>query len=231
MILVKLSPAEAERSKYCDKFLELTEKTNVSKIRLESKFKQFPVVSFGFTSSLPLLTATPGGAVQLDVKIINHLPKTLKNLKLHCCFKLCAQDGLRKPVAGRLPHFECMHSESDGINRFTCVWKGDITVRRESVQGFVGLESLSESQSNMFFRSLHADELSPGENIVTLAAAAAPEVGVYFFDFFELEIGRSLIVRCDWVDLPEIEIDLARRPVCFIHRKPVSVKLKPSTSE
>lgn len=59
--------------------------------------------------------------------------------------------------------------EADGVNRFACVWKGDIAVRRESIQGFSS-EGLNDSQDAMIFRNSTMDVLKPGENIVTLTA-------------------------------------------------------------
>uniref|UniRef100_A0A183HMQ5 C2 tensin-type domain-containing protein n=1 Tax=Onchocerca flexuosa TaxID=387005 RepID=A0A183HMQ5_9BILA len=183
---------------------------------LDSKCNQRKAFSFGFNSSFPFLTAIPNETVKVDVKVTSYLPKSLKNFKLHCYMKLFVQNGSQKRTAGRQPHFECTHNEVDGISRFACVWKGDIEVRKESLSGF-SMNSIDESEDCLIFQSSSADELKPGENILTLTA--------------KLMIGRSLLLRCDWLNMPEIEEDLARLPICFVHRKPVSVKLKPPPSK
>ncbi|EFO28054.2 hypothetical protein LOAG_00426 [Loa loa] len=226
LILMKLAKTEKERVKYCDKLLELSEKPNITKIRLDSNCKQPKTFSFGFNSSFPFLMTTPNETIKIDAKVTSYLPKMLKNFKLHCYMKLFVQNESQKRTAGRRPHFECMHNEVDGISRFACVWKGGIEVRRGSLLGF-SMNSTDESEDCLIFRSSIADELRPGENILTLIAQASEITGTYIFDYFELEIGHSLILRCDWLDVPEIEEDLARLPICFVHHKPVSLKLKP----
>ncbi|VDM92760.1 unnamed protein product, partial [Onchocerca ochengi] len=110
LILMKLAKTETERVKYCNKLLELSEKPNITKIRLDSNCKQRKAFSFGCNSSFPFLTATPNEIVKVDAKVISYLPKSIKNFKLHCYMKLFVQDGAQKRTAGRQPHFECTHS-------------------------------------------------------------------------------------------------------------------------
>ncbi|KAM3722041.1 Trafficking protein particle complex subunit [Dirofilaria immitis] len=229
LILVKLAKTEKERNEYCDKLLELSEKPNTTKIRLESNCKRLRAFSFGCDSSFSLSTAVPNEVIKIDAKITSYLPKPLKNFKLHCYMKLFVQNGLQKRTAGRQPHFECIYNEADGISRFACVWKGNIKVRKGSLLGF-SMNPTDEAEDCLIFRSSMADELKPGENILTLTAKASEDTGIYVFDYFELEIGRSLILRCDWLNIPEIEEDLARLPICFVHCKPVSVKLRPPSN-
>uniref|UniRef100_A0A0R3RIZ3 Trafficking protein particle complex subunit 10 n=1 Tax=Elaeophora elaphi TaxID=1147741 RepID=A0A0R3RIZ3_9BILA len=226
LILMQLEKTEEEQVKYCDKLLDLSEKSNITKIRLDSNCKQRKAFSFGCSSSFPFLMATPNETIKIDAKIISHLPKSLKNFKLHCCMKLFVQNESQKRTAGRRPHFECVHNEADCISRFSCVWKGDIEVPKGSILAS-SISSTDESEDCLIFRSSDADELKPGENILTLTAETSEGTGTYVFDYFELEIGRSLIIHCDWLDVPEVEEDLARLPICFVHHKPVSVELKP----
>ncbi|KAL3997638.1 Trafficking protein particle complex subunit 10 TRAPPC10 family protein [Acanthocheilonema viteae] len=225
-ILMKLAKTEKEQVKYCDKVLELCERPNITKIRLDSTCKQYKIFSFGFNSTFPFLVAIPNETVEIDAKVTSSLPKSLKNFKLHCYMKLFVQNESQKRIAGRRPHFECMRNEADGISRFACLWKGDTEMRKGSLPGR-DIDSTNESESCLIFRSSTTNELKPGENILTLTAKASEGTGTYVFDYFELEIGRSVIVRCDWLDVQEIEQDLARLPTCFVHHKPVSVKLKP----
>ncbi|CAG9534849.1 unnamed protein product [Cercopithifilaria johnstoni] len=226
LILMKLAKTEKERIKYCDKLLEWSENPNITKIRLDLNCKQYKTFSFGCNSSFPFLVATPNETVKIDAKIISYLPKSLKNFKLHCCMKLFVQNESQKRTAGQRPHFECMHNEADGTSRFACIWKGNAEMRKGSLLGFSN-NSTDESENCLIFQSSTTDKLKPGENILTLTAKTSEETGTYIFDYFELEIGRSLLVRCDWLDVPEIEEDLDRLPTCFVHHKPVSVKLKP----
>ncbi|VDO28993.1 unnamed protein product [Brugia timori] len=252
LILMKLAETEKERIKYCDKFLELSEKPSVTKIRLNSNCNQRKAFSFGYNSSFPFLIAIPNETIKIDAKVISYLPKSLKNFKLYCYMKPFVQNESQKRTAGRRPHFECMYSETDGISRFACDWKGYIELRKESVLGF-SMNLTSESEDYLIFQSSATDELRPGENILTLIAKrresfeilysaeficynavfkqASESNGTYIFDYFELEIGHSLLLRCNWLDVSEIEEDLARLPICFVHHKPVSLKLKPPPSK
>ncbi|VIO95233.1 Uncharacterized protein BM_BM7049 [Brugia malayi] len=230
LILMKLAETEKERIKYCDKFLELSEKPSVTKIRLNSNCNQRKAFSFGYNSSFPFLIAIPNETIKIDAKVISYLPKSLKNFKLYCYMKPFVQNESQKRTAGRRPHFECMYSETDGISRFACDWKGDIELRKESVLGF-SMNLTSESEDYLIFQSSATDELRPGENILTLIAKASESNGTYIFDYFELEIGHSLLLRCNWLDVSEIEEDLARLPICFVHHKPVSLKLKPPPND
>uniref|UniRef100_A0A915PL93 TRAPPC10/Trs130 N-terminal domain-containing protein n=1 Tax=Setaria digitata TaxID=48799 RepID=A0A915PL93_9BILA len=209
LILMKLAKTEEERVSYCDKLLELSEKPNISKIRLDSHYKQHKTFCFGFNSPFPFVTAAPNEIIKIDVKITSHFPKSLRNFKLYCLMKTFVRNGSQKPTAGRRPHFQCVYNEG-GVSRFECVWKGNTAVRKGSLLEF-DMNSATESEDCLIFRSFAADELKP----------------VYVFDHFELEIGHCLILRCDWLDVPEIETDLAQLPACFVHSKPVSLKLKP----
>ncbi|VDK85828.1 unnamed protein product [Litomosoides sigmodontis] len=223
LILMTLAKTEKERVNYCDKLLELSQKPNITKIRLDSNCRQHKAFSFGCNSSFPFLMAAPNETVKFDAKVTSYLPKPLKNFKLRCYMKLFVKNQLRKRTAAGRPHFECLCSEPDGISRFVCVWKGDVEARK----GY-DISSTDEPEDCLIFLSPATDKLKPGENVLTLIAEQTLEnTGTYVFHYFELEIGRSLIVRCDWLDMPEISEDLSRLPICFVHRKPVSVKLKP----
>lgn len=67
--------------------------------------------------------------------------------------------------------------EADGISRFACVWKGDIEVRKGSVQGF-SMNSTDESKDRLIFQSSMTDELKPGGNILTLT-------GKVYFEYYK----------------------------------------------
>ncbi|VDN02633.1 unnamed protein product [Thelazia callipaeda] len=211
-ILIKLAKTEEEQIKYFEKLLDLTEQRNISKIRLYSNSNQNEAFYFGFNSVSSIIMASPDEEVKIDVEIISNLPKPVKNFSLHCHFNLHVQNESEKPTAGRQPQFECIYSETDGINRFACVWRGSTVVQKEFLQRFCS-DVISESHDALVLLNSNTDELKP-------------DVGVYFFDHFELEIGRSLVIRRDWADVREIEIDAICRPICFVLRKPASVKLR-----
>uniref|UniRef100_A0A9J2PYW3 Uncharacterized protein n=1 Tax=Ascaris lumbricoides TaxID=6252 RepID=A0A9J2PYW3_ASCLU len=123
-------------------------------------------------------------------------------------------------------------TRADGVNRFGCIWKGEYGgLPRDSVsETDVPICTGDELQKSIVFEERETEqeqkhELQTGNNVVTLEAKAS-DVGVYMLENVDIEVAGVLYVSFAWMDIPEIERDNSRRPVCFVYRKAATVRLR-----
>uniref|UniRef100_A0A915BQZ4 Trafficking protein particle complex subunit 10 n=2 Tax=Parascaris univalens TaxID=6257 RepID=A0A915BQZ4_PARUN len=230
-VILSIHSAEKnDRLAYCKRLFALLERNNSTKIRHSVRSSTPYRALYISAKSIPSrITATPGDVLRIAITVTNNLPLSLENYLVRCVFRLASSSCSRqKPTGGRSPLFECSYNHADGVNRFGCIWKGEYGVLpRDSVsETDVPICSGDEPQKSIVFEEREKrGELRGGNNVLTLEAKAS-DVGVYMLENVDIEVAGVLYVTFAWMDIPEIERDNSRRPICFVYRKAATVSLR-----
>lgn len=233
LILSTRVGTEKEQTVFCKKLLKLFGHNSSGKIRRYSNELPGCVpVRVCTDIALPRIIATPGDLVHTNITVFNDLPLPIEKYSVRCVFKrVLSSSVVGRHNAGYRPRFECSFHSIDGISRFGCTSKGDFMFPAKDAidksDAHSNVDS-DEAQETFAFQlaSRQADKLHRGSTQLQLVARVC-DVGVYLLDYIEVEIMDSLCLYFSWADIPEIEGDASRRPVCFIHRKAPVVDLKP----
>uniref|UniRef100_F1KUN0 Trafficking protein particle complex subunit 10 n=1 Tax=Ascaris suum TaxID=6253 RepID=F1KUN0_ASCSU len=234
VILSIRSAEKKDRLIYCKRLFALLERNTTTKIRRSVRSTtQHTALCISAKGIPPRITATPGCILRIAITVTNNLPLSLENYLVRCVFKIASPNSSRqKPIGGRSPLFECSYNRADGVNRFGCIWKGEYGgLPRDSVsETDVPICTGDELQKSIVFEERETEqeqkhELQTGNNVVTLEAKAS-DVGVYMLENVDIEVAGVLYVSFAWMDIPEIERDNSRRPVCFVYRKAATVRLR-----